>query len=62
MESLHSLLPEFRSHIDDCHACGGFHEWILWRHRKGTNEWQTRCPATGTILTMPFIFLNDGDG
>ncbi len=56
LASLHKILPEFRAHIGQCQACNEFHEWALWKHKNGTNEWQAKCPETGATLTMPLVF------
>jgi hypothetical protein len=45
------LLPEFRSHIERCPACGGFHEWLLWRHRTGL-KWAAACPRTNRPIMV----------
>lgn len=54
MSSLHDLVPEFHSHVGHCAACNGFHEWLLWEHRAGTNEWTAQCPSSGATLRLPF--------
>jgi hypothetical protein len=59
MDALHELVPEFRAHTGKCASCNGFHEWLTWRHRRGTNEWHAECPKTGATLTLPFQFAGD---
>ncbi len=56
LASLHKLLPEFRAHVGRCAACDEFHDWVLWTHKRGTNEWHAECPTTGASLSMPFLF------
>jgi len=56
MDALHELVPEFRAHVGRCASCGAFHDWLLWTHREGTNEWHAACPGTGATLTLPFVF------
>jgi len=56
MDSLHELLPEFRTHVDACPGCGGFHDWLNWRHVEGTNTWVASCPTSGQELALPFLF------
>ena len=60
MASLHELLPEFHAHVVGSKACQKFHEWAVWRHQDGTNEWRTDCPDTGVTLTIPFQFGRNG--
>jgi hypothetical protein len=62
MDALHELVPEFRAHTGQCASCSGFHEWLSWQHREGTNEWHARCPTTGATLTLPFLFAGDTRG
>ena len=55
---LHELVPEFRAHVEECVACGEFHDWLHWRHEDGTNEWHAKCPEMGVELSMPLKFGN----
>jgi hypothetical protein len=55
LASLHTLVPEFRSHVVSCTHCHEFHDWIVWRHREGTTEWAARCPHTGEDLVIPLV-------
>ena len=59
MESLHELVPEFRSHLGSCASCNAFHDWLVWRHREGTSEWYAECPTTGAQLVLPFRLAGD---
>ena len=60
MQSLHLLLPEFRAHVGSCAHCRGFHDWVVWRHAQGTNEWHAKCPDTGATLVLPLLLPNTG--
>jgi len=60
MGSLHDLLPEFRTHVGSCPGCGGFHDWLRWRHVEGTNRWVAECPEGGHELSLPFQFAPKG--
>jgi len=60
LDSLHELVPEFRSHVAECVHCGGFHDWTVWRHRESTNEWHAVCPATGESLILPLELPGSG--
>ena len=53
MRSLHELLPEFRTHVSRCPVCEQFHDWMTWRHERGTTEWVAQCPVTGAAITLP---------
>lgn len=59
IESLHELVPEFRAHVTSCAHCGEFHDWLLWQHSEGTNEWHAECPTTGTTLVLPLHLPRD---
>jgi hypothetical protein len=61
VRSLHTLLPEFRTHVAKCPACEEFHDWLMWKHAEGTTEWVATCPTSSVKISLPFRFGSDAD-
>jgi hypothetical protein len=56
VRSLHELVPEFRTHVSRCPACDEFHDWMTWKHIRGTSDWLATCPATGQTISVSLQF------